>query len=129
MTAQNPKYAAEDEALATSDLKKKREYAKAKARRAKQRMEVLNHYGNNDPKCACCSERRIEFLAIDHINGGGNAHRREMTMGGEKIVRFLRKMGMPLGYRLLCHNCNLAMGTLGYCPHMTEVKRDDTESF
>lgn len=129
MATQNPKRAEEDVVPAPSDLRKKRKYAKEKARRNKQRMEVLNHYGNNDPKCACCSERRIEFLAIDHINGGGNAHRREMTMGGEKIVRFLRKMGMPLGYRLLCHNCNLAMGTLGYCPHMTEVKRDDTESF
>lgn len=114
--------------MAFSEVERKRRAAVAdKRRRLKQRLEVLNHYGANDPKCACCNERRLEFLAIDHINGGGNAHRREIgrSGGGDKIIRWLRKMGLPQGYRLLCHNCNHSMGVLGYCPHMGEVRKED----
>src|SRR5258708_37086796 len=33
------------------------------------RIIALNAYGG---KCECCGEERFEFLAIDHIGGGGN---------------------------------------------------------
>lgn len=88
--------------------------ARQKQYRINRRMRVLNHYSNNDPKCACCSERHYEFLAIDHIDGGGGAHRRTV---GVAIDRWLIKNGFPEGYRILCHNCNVAIGLYGSCPH------------
>src|SRR3990167_5629647 len=39
------------------------------------RQEALTAYGAT---CKCCGETRIEFLAFDHINGGGNEHRRKI---------------------------------------------------
>jgi hypothetical protein len=86
--------------------------------RRKDKEEVINHYGG---KCACCGETRLEFLSIDHINGGGCAHRRLINnKGGVSFYRWLRKQGYPLGYLALCLNCNGALGFFGYCPHQRE---------
>lgn len=80
-----------------------------------QRELVLKHYGG---VCACCGEDRYEFLSIDHVNGGGNAHRRSLSdSDAAQLVRWLRRNGMPEGYRVLCMNCNHALGRYGYCPH------------
>lgn len=101
-------------------------YDKSHAR--KQREIVLDHYGS---VCACCGESRYEFLAIDHINGGGNKHRMELGMmvkngigtggGGIHFTRWLIKNDFPDGYRVLCHNCNSSLGHYGYCPHHPEL--------
>lgn len=81
------------------------------------RLEALKHYGG---KCFCCGELRPEFLAFDHINGNGNQHRKEMRKTCGTIHYWLKKNGWPAGIRVACHNCNLAMGFYGYCPHETE---------
>lgn len=77
-------------------------------KRAKQklRITVLTHYGNN--KCACtqCGETRLPCLSIDHINGGGNKHRKSfLSNSGQAIYRWLFKENYPLGFRTLCMNC------------------------
>jgi hypothetical protein len=79
-------------------------------------MDALQHYGG---QCACCGETEPAFLAIDHVNGGGNAHRREVgyPKGGGAFFYWLRKHGYPDGYQVLCHNCNMAKTYLGVCPH------------
>lgn len=79
--------------------------------RAVRRL-VIEAYGG---KCACCSEDRIEFLAIDHINGGGRKHRK--SIGGRNFYRWVRDSGFPGDFRVLCHNCNMSLGFYGYCPH------------
>jgi hypothetical protein len=82
------------------------------------RREALEHYGGQPPRCACCGEARMEFLAIDHIDGGGQAHRRKLNTGSGTSFYFkLRKLGWPEGLRVLCHNCNVSLGMYGYCPH------------
>jgi hypothetical protein len=84
------------------------------------RIEVLNHYGN---KCACCGETTPEFLSIDHINGGGNGHRKALEENGVKkhhgsgFYKWLIDNNYPDGFQLLCHNCNFAKGHYGKCPH------------
>lgn len=80
------------------------------------RTAALAHYGG---KCACCGESRYEFLAIDHINGGGAKHRRTMQEGS--IGAWLKNNSYPDGFRVLCHNCNLARSLYGECPHEREV--------
>jgi hypothetical protein len=84
----------------------------------KKRMIVLTHYSGNPPKCACCDEKNYEFLAIDHINNDGGKHRKETGLkGGNDFVSWLIKNNFPEGFQILCHNCNMAKGFYGYCPH------------
>jgi hypothetical protein len=82
--------------------------------RERRRKRILDVYGG---KCACCGEHRYEFLAIDHINGGGNKHRKEVTGLGARFYAWLQREGFPDGFRVLCHNCNMSYGFFGYCPH------------
>jgi hypothetical protein len=68
------------------------------------KIDVFNHYGGC--KCALCPEVNIKCLTIDHIIGGGNKHRRELGIGrGVAFYRWLKKNIYPLGYRVLCINC------------------------
>jgi hypothetical protein len=88
----------------------------------RQRIKVLEHYSGGTPKCACCGETCVEFLALDHINGGGTQHRK--TVGsGSNMWRWLLTQGFPEGYRVLCHNCNQSLGAWGYCPHQRKVEQ------
>ncbi len=86
---------------------------------AKIRRQVLEHYSSGDVKCACCSESHYEFLCIDHINGGGTKQRKSIGYGGG-LWQWLRSHHYPLGYRVLCCNCNFALGHSNYCPHQEE---------
>ena len=83
------------------------------------RIEVLTVYGNGYLHCMCCGETQYEFLSLDHINGGGNKHRREV---GGKIFNKLKQQNFPPGYQTLCHNCNQAKGHYGICPHVKKYK-------
>lgn len=87
-----------------------------KANHRRQRLICIQHYGG---ACQCCGERRVEFLALDHVNGGGHKHRKEC---GGKMCRWLIKHGFPdePKLRILCHNCNMARAFYGYCPHQRE---------
>jgi hypothetical protein len=80
----------------------------------KLREEVIAHYGGT---CACCGEARYEFLALDHINGGGAADRKQASAAHKHLWRWVKHRGLPDGFRVLCHNCNMALGFFGYCPH------------
>lgn len=91
----------------------RKEYTKEKDKR--DRIQAFEHYGGQ--RCSCCGETRYEFLAFDHINGGGRKHRKETKV---KIALWLRDNNYPAGFRVLCHNCNMAKGRYGYCPHERE---------
>jgi len=88
-------------------------------RNRRERIRVLIHYSQDPPCCACCKEKNLEFLSLDHINGGAYAQRTK----GKIIVSWwswARMNGLPSGFRVLCHNCNAALGMYGYCPHQTD---------
>ena len=87
--------------------------------REQLRSEMLTAYGN---MCQCCGENKREFLALDHIYGGGNRERRGLGMGmGRAYLTRLKKLGWPKDkYRLLCHNCNASLAYYRYCPHGKE---------
>ena len=88
----------------------------AKQKHLEIKIKVFTHYSNGKPKCACCGENLIEFLALDHIKGReAMGDKRGDT--GIKIYRRLEKNGFPSGYQILCHNCNIAKGKDGICPH------------
>jgi hypothetical protein len=101
-----------------------REKRRAKARR--YRDAVFAAYGGYRCSCPGCDVTTPEFLTIDHVNGGGNRHRKELGVGGSGFYSWLKSNGFPSGYRVLCFNCNSARGHYGVCPHEEqEVARAD----
>jgi len=74
--------------------------------RHRVRAAVFSAYGD---ACVCCGESDNCFLTIDHINGNGSKHRRELRMRGVRFYVWLWKQGCPKdNYQILCHNCNNA---------------------
>jgi hypothetical protein len=71
------------------------------------RDAVFGHYGR---ACACCGS--AENLVIDHVAGGGAAHRIELNLvsGGVRFYRWLIAQGFPDGYQALCSRCNSSKG-------------------
>lgn len=73
------------------------------------RLFALKYYGG---KCACCGfddlSKKIRgqsFLTIDTVAGSGKAeHKRHPS-----TYAYLRKVGYPTGYRVLCWPCNVGM--------------------
>lgn len=95
-----------------TDKKKLLKWSKISADRL--RDDAFDHYGK---ECACCGETLRQFLTIDHTNGDGAEQKKSGIFGGTSIYRWLRKNSYPEGFRILCFNCNAAMGIYGQCPH------------
>jgi hypothetical protein len=73
------------------------------------KARVLAHYGTF---CACCGA--TTGLSIDHIDGNGREHRRELfgrkDHGGQHFYLWLIRQGFPAGYQTLCLPCNTSKG-------------------
>lgn len=89
----------------------------------KLKREIMDAYGG---ACSCCGETELAFLTIDHIDGNGAEHRREMAaernspwgQAGHATYRWLRKNNFPEGFQVLCANCNCGKHwNGGVCPH------------
>jgi hypothetical protein len=94
----------------------------ARDRRIRLKLEVFQAYGG--AFCACCGEKILEFLTLDHIENNGARHRRDYAEKtkrvkpfGQAMLRILRDQGFPPGYQVLCWNCNCGKGLYGKCPH------------
>lgn len=123
--ARKPQYERKNNAndYSTGVRLQKPEYRRALNARIKE--EVFGHYSPGEIRCACCKEKEITFLCIDHLNGGGNEHRRSLNgVSGANLWRWLKKSGYPTGFQILCHNCNFAKShTLQKrCPHLRNIK-------
>ena len=83
-----------------------------------RRELIVKSYGG---KCVCCGESNFEFLALDHVNGGGRQDRIKNGPVNQEYYQIIKK-NYPKKYRLLCHNCNQSLGYYKYCPHNKEFK-------
>lgn len=112
--------------MQSPDPAKRADHGRRMALRRKYR--VLSHYSGGEPVCSCCGETRLEFLALDHVKGGGTKHRRALGLpgGGYVFYALLAREGFPPGYRVLCHNCNSALGWFSYCPHASPERAEAT---
>lgn len=81
------------------------------------KIETFNAYGG--VLCKCCGETLIEFLTLDHIEGNGKEHRRQLG-NCYQLYSSLKKNGFPLGFQVLCYNCNIAKFKCGCCPHVVK---------
>lgn len=103
---------------------------RANERTKQMRLKCLNYYSNNDIKCACCLEKHIEFMTIDHMNNDGAEHRRKITGStrgsGARLYQWLIKNNFPPGFQVLCINCNMARYIYGKCPHEKERIKNES---
>lgn len=68
---------------------------------------ISSHYSEGAMRCQNCGEDNVIILTIDHKNGGGAEHRRQIgSQGGSHFYARLRTQGYPEGYQVLCFNCN-----------------------
>jgi hypothetical protein len=44
------------------------------------------------------------------------------SMSGTHLYLWLKQNNYPPGFRVLCMNCNFAIGHSGYCPHNAKVE-------
>lgn len=120
---------------------KEKFHAKQKENYDAVRLEALKKYSQEVPVCACpnCGVKDLAFLTIDHIDGSGSEHRREIgqaqgvldkagrkaqaektgkkvTVGGNGFAYWLKKNNWPGGFQVLCMNCNKAKGKQPFCP-------------
>ena len=84
---------------------------KQKHYRQKIRQQVLTAYGN---KCNCCSS--TQALQVDHVNGNGRQHRKELGGSSTQVYRHITKTNFPPEFQLLCKVCNYAKDTHTSCP-------------
>jgi len=92
-----------------------------KIKRREAKLKIVRAYGN---KCSCCGEEKLEFLTLDHINGGGKKERKKMGNSNDALGLYLHliKNDYPKGYQILCFNCNIGKGLYGKCPHKIKSK-------
>lgn len=84
-----------------------------RAERERIFRDVLEHYGG---ECGCCGERERFFLTLDHIDGNGGEHRRQI--GKTDMWKWAYSNGYPPIFQVLCFNCNVGRyRNGGVCPH------------
>lgn len=102
------------------EKERRREYEKkvGKTQRKERRLTILKAYcADGKIACACCAETCHEFLVLDHVEGSGEKHRKLIKRRGDSFYRWIIKQNFPAGFRVLCNNCNMALGVYKYCPH------------
>jgi hypothetical protein len=115
---------------------KNKDKYKASQRRSYEaiRLECFHQYsGLEIPECRCCGETMIDFLHLDHKDGDGAQHRRQLKeetgrtiLGGTALYYWLKKNNWPqdIKFQVLCANCNLGKRIGKYCPHELERGMD-----
>lgn len=79
----------------------------------KRKRTVIDRYGG---RCECCGETEIEFLSMDHINGGGRRERIAFGVSGV-FKRLLKSEERLPGFQVLCMNCQFGAQHGRTCPH------------
>ncbi len=94
----------------------------------KLKADAMAAYGG---KCVCCGETEVEFLTLDHVEGGGNEKRSTLkefglligkSQTGVTFYQYLKNDGWSNeeGLQILCANCNGAKRGLPESPHKLE---------
>lgn len=104
---------------------KKQAYKRNKKYEQNIKKKVIGYYSDGKNICACknCPDAiksSIEFLTIDHIDGNGNKHRRQLKKSktdSSNMYIWLIQNNYPKGFRVLCMNCNWVTRHDKKCPH------------
>lgn len=77
----------------------------AQKHRDSLRDRVYDHYGR---KCVCCGETHWSVLQLDHVNGGGEEHRKSIGTASHALYRWIIRNNFPDDIQVLCANCNFS---------------------
>ena len=102
------------ERMAACRIRKGKDVVNAYSREL-QRAKRLSVIGQLGGVCVCCEIDKWQFLAVDHVAGGGTKLRLEMG-----VRQAFNALIVSNTAQLLCHNCNGSYGAYGYCPHCQE---------
>lgn len=97
-----------DPAVKAKYLAERREYGR------QFRLKLIEAYGG---VCKCCGETEPKFLELDHVDGGGGKHRKQIGAGAEALYRWCVANDFPDILQLICANCHNAKSFWGVCPH------------
>ncbi len=116
-----------DRILLNPEEKRLKRNRSAKEYAIRTKLLVMNHYSEGKLECSCCKENNYLFLTIDHINGGGNIHRKkECHRGSHQTYQWIKNNSFPEGFQVLCWNCNSGRSlNKGICPHKIMLKISD----
>jgi uncharacterized protein YeaO (DUF488 family) len=84
------------------------------------KFEVLSHYSNGTPICACCGEKELSFLSLEHVNNDGAKHKKELFGKRHNLYSWLKNNSYQTNYKIevLCMNCQFGRRyNNGICPH------------
>jgi len=123
-SAYNRQYYADNRERLRETQKRWRDSNK-EARRESRRRYVQNLkdqvYAVYGRSCTCCGEDNPKLLTIDHVNGGGGEHRRQLGSSVMVLLDIIKR-GFPDEFQVLCFNCNLGRSLNGgVCPHEEAV--------
>lgn len=118
--ARNPTYRGGHSAARYADpINRATQLSRQRQRWIELKAIVFDHYGGFI--CACCGERGVRFLTLDHINNDGAAHRKQLDddkRSTRKMYQWLVEHDFPVGFQILCMNCNWGKSQNGgVCPH------------
>ena len=72
--------------------------------RRKFRLQAISKLGG---RCVTCGIDDWHFLALDHIDAGGLAHRKQINWCSRKVfIEVCESVEAYLKYQVLCFNCN-----------------------
>ena len=75
--------------------------------RTRDKEACINMYSNGDACCKWCGIADLEVLCLDHINDDGAMLRKSNSHPtGSRLFQWLRQRDYPLGFQVLCRNCN-----------------------
>ncbi len=134
--AWNKKYDARPENREKANTRRQTTEHKVKRKNfaEERRLKILQTYSkrlsNSDiPCCNCCKKNsHVDFLSIDHIEGKKQMELdiKLMELGyssklnSGSLRKFLIENDFPVGFQVLCHNCNTSKGLKdnnNQCPH------------
>ena len=82
--------------------------ARERERRERLKLETFKHYGG--VKCSCCGkyEDDLDVLTLDHTDPCKLG--RDRPYSGWRLYEHLKNLGYPLGFSVMCFNCNWLKG-------------------
>lgn len=92
----------------TYQKNKEKTNARSRAYTLKRRIQVLQAYGGENPRCKICECKEIKLLHLDHIKNDGKQEREKLGLSGAGFYGWLIKNNYPnkKKYQILCKNCN-----------------------
>jgi hypothetical protein len=105
--------------LKTMYIENRKNPEKVESERVRLKMDkqtikriVFTHYCNGEPHCMNpkCEvpggTKNINGLCLEHINGGGHKHSKEINRTGTAYYRWVIQQGYPDGFQIFCATCN-----------------------